>query len=123
LQDFSGYSVFYILHLFHVVLSTLVTTAMYKLHTQGKLWNAISIGYTGSIATVSDVIISYLGACMLRIDMLFIVPFVTKWWINLFAFTGIVIGCLRPTSGFLMQDMCCLVYGHHFSILPSLEFT
>jgi hypothetical protein len=32
-----SYDIFYVLHPLHVVLSALVTTAIYKLHTRGKL--------------------------------------------------------------------------------------
>jgi len=93
---------FYILHPFHVVLSALVTTAMYRLHTRSKLWIAILIGYTGSIgiATASDAVIPYIGAHLLGIKMSFIIPFIAKWWINPLAFIGIIIGCLRPTTKF-----------------------
>jgi hypothetical protein len=97
-----SYTFFYILHPFHVVLSALVTTAMYRLHTRSKLWIAILIGYTGSIgvATISDAIIPYIGAHLLGINIPFIIPFITKWWINLLAFAGIIIGYLTPTTKF-----------------------
>ncbi|NQS89973.1 hypothetical protein HQ584_09305 [Patescibacteria group bacterium] len=95
-----SYTSFYILHPLHVVLSALVTTAMYKLYTHGKLWMVILIGYTGSIgiATLSDAIIPYIGAYLLGIKIPFIIPFMTKWWINPLAFVGIMIGYLRPTT-------------------------
>jgi hypothetical protein len=97
-----SYNTFYILHPLHVVLSALVTTAIYKLHTHGKLWTAILIGYTGSIgiATLSDAIIPYIGAYLLGIKIPFIIPFIAKWWINPLAFGGIMIGYLRPTTEF-----------------------
>jgi len=100
LSPCTSYTIFYALHPLHVVLSALVTTALYKLDTQGKLWMAILIGYTGSIgiATVSDAIIPYLGAYLLGIHIPFIVPFLAKWWINLLAAAGIIIGYLRPTT-------------------------
>jgi len=97
-----SYTAFYILHPLHVLLSALTTTAMYKLHTHGKLWMAILIGYTGSIgiATISDAIIPYIGAYLLGIKMPFIIPFIAKWWINLLAFVGIMISYWRPTTEF-----------------------
>jgi len=97
-----SYAFFYILHPFHVVLSALVTTAMYRLHTRGKLWIAILIGYTGSIgiATISDAIIPYVGVYLLGIKIPLIIPFMAKWWINLLAFIGIIIGFLKPTTKF-----------------------
>jgi len=99
-----SYTTFYILHPLHIILSALTTTAMYKLHThgKGKLWIAILIGYTGSIgiATMSDVIIPYIGMYLLGIKIPFVVPFITKWWINPLAFCGIMIGYWRPTTEF-----------------------
>jgi len=97
-----SYTLFYILHPIHVILSALVTTAIYKLYTRGKLWVAILIGYTGSIgiATLSDAIIPYIGAHLLGISIPFIIPFIAKWWISLLAFIGIIIGYLEPTTKF-----------------------
>jgi len=97
-----SYTAFYALHPLHVLLSALATTAIYKLHTRGKLWMAILVGYTGSIgiATISDVIVPYMGAYLLGLKIPFIVPFVAKWWINLLAFGGIIIGYWRPATKF-----------------------
>lgn len=57
--------VFYVLHPTHVFLSAMVTTAIYKIHGNGryKIVKAVLIGYTGSIfiATLSDCVIPYLG--------------------------------------------------------------
>lgn len=93
---------FYTLHPFHIVLSALVTTAIYRLHTRGSLWIAILIGYTGSIgiATLSDVIIPYIGVYLLGVKIPFVIPFLAKWWINLLAFAGIMIGYWRPATKF-----------------------
>ena len=44
-----SHTLFYILHPVHVVLSAIVTTAMYKRHSKGKVWAVILIGYVGSI--------------------------------------------------------------------------
>jgi hypothetical protein len=59
--------IFYILHPVHIILSALVTTAIYMKYKKGKIWIAILIGYTGSIgiATISDSIIPYLGEALL----------------------------------------------------------
>ena len=69
---------FYTLHPIHVALSALVTTAMYKKYGKGKIWAAILVGYAGSIgiATLSDVIIPYLGGALLGIKIGFEVPFI-----------------------------------------------
>jgi len=111
---------FYSLHPLHVVLSALVTTAMYMRYRQGKLWAAILIGYAGSIgiATLSDAVIPYLGGALLNIDIGFHVPFIDteafpylglpKWIvINSAAVIGIAIGCWKqftkiPHSGHVL---------------------
>jgi hypothetical protein len=102
---------FYTLHPLHVVLSALVTTAMYMRYSKGKLWAAILIGYAGSIgiATLSDAIIPYLGGSALNIGIGFHAPFleteempflgVAKWVvINSAAVVGIALGCWKHTT-------------------------
>lgn len=95
-----SHAVFYTLHPLHVLLSALVTTAMYVRYRRAKLWVAILIGWTGAIgiATVSDAIIPYLGGSLLHAQMEFHVPFIEKWWINLLALGGIAIGYWRQTT-------------------------
>jgi len=102
---------FYSLHPLHVVLSALVTTAMYRRYGNGKIWAAILIGYIGSvgIATLSDAAIPYLGGTLLGIKMEFHIPFIeaekmpvigiAKWQlVNSAALAGIILGYLRPTT-------------------------
>jgi hypothetical protein len=91
---------FYTLHPIHVLLSALVTTAMYRRYKKGKFWVAILIGWTGSIgiATISDAIIPYLGGTLLHVPMEFEIPFIEKWWINLLALAGTGIGYWRQTT-------------------------
>ena len=94
---------FYTLHPLHVVLSALVTTAMYKKYGGGKIWAAILIGYFGSIgiATISDALIPYMGEVLPGVRMEFHLPFIEKWWlVNPLALVGIAIGYLRPTTKF-----------------------
>ncbi len=94
---------FYTLHPLHVALSALVTTAMYKKNSNGKIWAAILIGYFGAIgiATLSDAIIPYLGGVLLNIKIGFEIPFIEKWWlVNPLALIGIGIGYWRPTTKF-----------------------
>jgi len=108
-----SYIIFYTLHPLHVVLSALVTTAMYRLHYRSKLWIAILIGYTGSvgIATLSDAIIPYLGGNLLGISMEFHVPFleatkmpvigIATWQVvNGAAVLGILLGYFYPKTRF-----------------------
>jgi len=71
-------AVFYTLHPLHVVMSALVTTAIYMRYSKGRLWAAILIGYLGSvgIATLSDAIIPYLGGALSNIPLEFHLPFI-----------------------------------------------
>jgi hypothetical protein len=104
---------FYTLHPLHVVLSALVTTALYRRYSRGRLWAAILIGYLGSvgIATVSDAIIPFLEGNSLNIGLGFHAPFletdafpylgVPKWVvINSAAVIGIAIGYWKQTTKF-----------------------
>ncbi|HEA47213.1 MAG TPA: hypothetical protein ENH97_02250 [bacterium] len=94
---------FYILHPFHVVLSALVTTAIYKQHSKGKVWAVILIGYVGSIgiATLSDAVIPYLGGLLLNLEIEFHLGFIEKWWlVNPMALLGITIGYWKPNTKF-----------------------
>jgi hypothetical protein len=104
---------FYSLHPLHVVLSALVTTAMFRRYSNGKIWVAVVIGYFGSIgiATISDAVIPYLGGALLKINMEFHIPFIEtgkmpfigieKWQlVNSAALAGIAIGLLRPSTKF-----------------------
>jgi hypothetical protein len=93
-------TIFYSLHPLHVLLSALVTTAMYMRYKKGRFWVAILIGWTGSIgiATISDAIIPYLGGSLLHVQMEFHVPFIEEWWINLLALGGIAMGYWKHTT-------------------------
>jgi len=91
---------FLVAHPGHVLLSALVTTAMYARYKKGKVWVMILIGWTGSIgiATISDAIIPYLGGTLLHAQMEFHVPFIEEWWINFVALAGIAIGYWKQTT-------------------------
>jgi len=97
-----SYTSFYTLHPLHVVLSALVTTAMYRKYGGSRVWAAILIGYFGSIgiATLSDSIIPYAGEILLRLPHPEShIGFIEKWWlVNPMALIGIAIGYLRPTT-------------------------
>lgn len=100
----TSYGIFYTLHPIHVLLSALVTASMYKLHSKGKLWVMVLIGYLGSvgIATLSDSIIPYLGEAMLHMPRKGIhLGFIEKWWlVNPLALIGIAVAYFRPTTKF-----------------------
>ena len=118
---------FYTFHPIHVLLSALVTTAMFKKHSSRKIWAAIAIGYSGSIgiATLSDSIIPYLGGTLLGIEIEFHIGFIEKWWlVNPLALVGITLGYLRPTTKFshsghvLLSTWASLFYFTAFGIAP-----
>jgi len=104
-------AVFYTLHPLHVVLSALVTTAIYMRYSKGRLWAAVLIGYLGSvgIATLSDAVIPFVEGSMLSIDIGFHLPFIEteafpylgipKWVvINSAAAIGIAIGYWKQVT-------------------------
>jgi hypothetical protein len=95
-------TVFYVLHPAHVVLSALVTTAIFKKHGNGKIWAIILVGYFGSIgiATLSDSIIPYLGEIMLGLPNSGAhIGFIEEWQIvNPAAFFGIALGYFSPIT-------------------------
>ena len=64
-----SHTVFYVLHPLHVVLSAVVTTALYRKYGSQKIWAAVLVGYIGSIGieTVSDSLIPYLGETLLNL--------------------------------------------------------
>lgn len=91
---------FWILHPLHVLLSALVTTAMYVLHGRLCVWSILWIGYVGSvgIATVSDSLIPFVGEWMLDLPHRGVhLGFIEKWWlVNPLSLAGILIGAWWP---------------------------
>lgn len=111
----TAYSVFYVLHPIHVVLSALVTASIYELHTcdcisgrcfrgQCNLWKLALIGYFGSvgIATLSDSVIPFLGELILGLPNRGIhLGFIEKWWlINPLAIAGVAFAFYKPNTKF-----------------------
>ncbi len=99
-----SYAIFYVLHPAHVVLSAVVTTALYKKYGSGKIWAVILVGYFGSvgIATISDSLIPYLGEALMVLPNREIhIGFIEEWWlVNPAALLGIIIGYLKQTTKF-----------------------
>jgi len=95
-------TLFWTLHPLHVLLSALVTAAMYRLHSTGGLGATVLIGYLGSIgvATLSDSIIPYLGECLLGLPNRGVhIGFIEKWWlVNPLAVAGIAIAWFYPRT-------------------------
>ena len=92
--------VFHTLHPLHVLLSAIVTTAMYIRYSKGKIWAAVLIGWTGAIGigTISDALMPYLGGTLIGAEMEFHVPFIEKWWISLVALAGVGISFLKQKT-------------------------
>ena len=84
------------MHPLHVLLSALVTTAMYRLHSKGGLLRIIIIGYVGSIgiATLSDSLLPFAGEWLLDLPHRGLhLGFIEKWWlVNPLAAAGIALG-------------------------------
>jgi len=108
-------TLFWTLHPIHVLLSALVTSAIYKLHTCPRvgikclkggcnLWALTIIGYLGSvgIATLSDCLIPYVAEFLLNMPHRAMhLGFIEKWWlINPLALLGIAIGYAWPRTHF-----------------------
>lgn len=97
-------TVFYVLHPLHVVLSAMVTSALYRKYSNGKIWAVVLVGYFGSIgiATISDSIIPYLGEIMLDLPNREIhLGFIEEWQIvNPAAILGIAISFWKPVTKF-----------------------
>ena len=100
----NSYTIFYILHPTHVLLSALVTTAMYRKYSDGRIWATLLIGYWGSvgIATLSDSIIPYLGETWLGLQSKGMhIGFIEEPLLtNPAAFLGIAIGYWKTTTKF-----------------------
>lgn len=91
---------FWGLHPLHVLLSAVVTTAMFTLHSRRTLWATLVIGYVGSvgIATLSDCVIPFVGETLLDLPHRGIhLGFIEKWWlVNPLAVAGIALGYFWP---------------------------
>jgi len=89
-------TLFWTMHPLHVLLSALVTTAMYRLHAGRGIWKTVLIGYVGSIgiATLSDSLIPFAGEWLLDLPYRgFHLGFIEKWWlVNPLALAGIALG-------------------------------
>lgn len=95
---------FWALHPLHVFLSALVTAAMYRLNSRGRLLPTLVIGCIGSvgIATLSDSIIPFVGEWMLAMPHRGLhLGFIEKWWlVNPLALLGIAVAFAWPRTHF-----------------------
>ncbi len=96
------HTVFHVLHPVHVVLSAMVTTALYRRYG-GGIWAAVGIGFLGSvgICSISDIIFPYLGGELLGATISFHLCFIEHPLLVIpAAFAGVAVGLLRPATYF-----------------------
>lgn len=95
-------TIFWIMHPLHVLLSALVTTAIYRLHSKSGLLSIVIIGYAGSvgIATISDSLLPFAGEWLLDLPNRGVhLGFIEKWWlVNPLALSGIALGYIYPKT-------------------------
>ncbi len=100
----SSEQLFWRFHELHVFCSALATAGMYRLHSRGRLWATILVGYVGCIgvATISDCIIPYVGEWLVQAhDPHVHAGFIEKWWlINPLAAAGIALAFFWPNTKF-----------------------
>lgn len=89
-------TLFWVFHPLHVLLSALVTTAMYRNHSKDGFARTLIVGYIGSvgIATLSDSLMPFVGEWLLDLPNRGVhLGFIEKWWlVNPLAFAGIGLG-------------------------------
>ena len=93
---------FYTLHPFHVFLSAIATTAMFRLHSRSRPILAIVVGYIGSvgIGTLSDSLIPYVGELLINLEHTEAhIGFIEKWWlVNPLALAGVGVAFVYPRT-------------------------
>jgi hypothetical protein len=101
LQSLSN-TLFWTLHPGHVLLSALVTAALYRRNSRAGFFLTFVIGYFGSvgIATLSDSLIPFVGEWLLDMPNRGVhIGFVEKWWlVNPLVVVGITIGYFWPKT-------------------------
>lgn len=100
-----SYKLFYTFHPLHVLLSTFVTTSMYRLHKKNpNIIVLFLIGFVGplAIATVSDSIIPFVGESLLHLPHRELhLGFIEEWYIvNPIAFLGVALAYFKPQTKF-----------------------
>ncbi|HPC85770.1 MAG TPA: hypothetical protein P5238_07360 [Smithellaceae bacterium] len=123
-------ALFWVFHPLHVLLSALVTTAMYRRHSQAGVWRVFLIGYVGSIgiATLSDSLIPFAGEWLLDLPNRGAhVGFIEKWWlVNPLAFAGIGLGYIVshtqiPHAGHVLLSTWASIFHITMSLGSSID--
>jgi hypothetical protein len=95
-------TLFWFLHPMHVLLSALVTAALYRRKTNARFLATFIIGYVGAvgIATLSDSLIPFIGEWLLDLPYREVhIGFLEKWWlVNPMVLIGIIIGFFWPKT-------------------------
>jgi hypothetical protein len=131
-------ALFYTFHPLHLLLSAIVTTALYRKHRQSPFWLTIPICYLGPviIGTLSDAVIPFIEGNTINIAVSFELPFietakmpfigVPEWIIvNGAVLLGIAIGYFKPNTKFphlwhiLLSTWATLLY---FSTFGTVEW-
>ncbi len=131
-------ALFYTFHPLHLLLSAIVTTALYRKHKKSPFWITIPICYLGPIivGTLSDAVIPYIEGNTINIAVSFELPFIEtarmpfigipEWIIvNGATFLGIGIGYFKPNTKFphlwhiLISTWATLLY---FSAFGTVEW-
>lgn len=100
-----SFKLFYVFHPLHVLLSTFVTTSMYKLHKKNpNPFMLLLIGFVGPllIATLSDSIIPFIGESLIHLPNRELhLGFIEEWYIvNPIALLGVILAVLKPNTKF-----------------------
>lgn len=98
-----SFKLFYTFHPLHVLLSTFVTTSMYKLHKKRpNLFVLFLIGFVGPllIATISDSIIPFIGETLLHLPHRELhLGFIEEWYVvNPIALIGVILAYFMPNT-------------------------
>ena len=95
---------FWIFHPLHVLLSAMVTAAIFRIHGGRGFRRTLWVGYLGSvgIATLSDCLIPFLAEWMLQMPNRGLhLGFIEKWWlVNPLALIGIAMAVRWPRTKF-----------------------
>jgi len=104
ISENASFTLFYIFHPTHVVLSAMVTSSIFELHTKkSNFFILLIIGYAGSIgiATLSDSLIPYVAEILLGLPAHTHIGFIEKWYIvNPAAVLGVMIAYFWPKTKF-----------------------